>query len=139
MGQSTEEESVKNTVNQFFSAFHAQDSIGLTNLVGPDIVLQTIGTGKDGNTILRNDNFNDFIHSIVSIPDSINFKEKLLDYSIQVDGSMANAWTPYEFWVNGKFSHCGVNSFQMVKLEETWKIIYLIDTRRKEGCEGQTD
>ncbi|UWX56421.1 hypothetical protein NYZ99_09635 [Maribacter litopenaei] len=61
-----------------------------------------------------------------------------MDYSIQIDGAMANAWTPYEFRINDNFSHCGVNSFQMVKLEGEWKIIYLIDTRRKEGCEGQS-
>jgi hypothetical protein len=56
-------------------------------------------------------------------------------YNIQIDGAMANAWTSYEFWVNGSFSHCGVNSFQLFKDEGAWKIIYLIDTRRKEGCQ----
>lgn len=137
-GQSTDEDAVRNTVDEFFTAFHAQDSVGLANLVSTSIVLQTIGTGKDGKTILREENFKDLIQSIVSIPDSVNFKEKLLDYSIQIDGAMANAWTPYEFWINDNFSHCGVNSFQMVKLEGEWKIIYLIDTRRKEGCVGQS-
>lgn len=61
--------------------------------------------------------------------------EQLLDYNIQVDGNMANAWTPYEFWYNGTFSHCGVNSFQLFNDAGTWKIIYLIDTRRREGCD----
>lgn len=136
-GQTPEEEAVKNTVDAFFTSFHEQDSVGLASFVTNDIVLQTIGTGKDGKTILREDNYNDFIRSIVSIPDSIKFKEKILDYSIQVDGAMANAWTPYEFWINETFSHCGVNSFQMIKLDGVWKILYLVDTRRREGCEGQ--
>ncbi len=52
---------------------------------------------------------------------------------------MANAWTPYEFWYNGNFSHCGVNSFQLIKKDEKWKIIYLVDTRRKEGCLSNKD
>lgn len=138
-GQSKDSEDVKNTVVQFFSAFHVQDSVGLRNLVSSDIVLQTIGKSKNGETILRKENYDDFINSIVSIPDSINFQERLLDFSIKIDGSMANAWTPYEFWINDTFSHCGVNSFQMVKLEGEWKIIYLIDTRRREGCEGQSN
>ncbi|MEM9869076.1 MAG: nuclear transport factor 2 family protein, partial [Bacteroidota bacterium] len=34
----------------------------------------------------------------------------------------------------GTFSHCGINSFQMVNFGGEWKIIYLIDTRGKEGC-----
>ncbi|MDC6405575.1 MULTISPECIES: nuclear transport factor 2 family protein [Maribacter] len=138
-GQSTDEDTVRNKVDEFFTAFHAQDSAGLANLVSEKIVLQTIGTGKDGETILRQENFEDLIRSIISIPDSVKFREKLLDYSIQIDGAMANAWTPYEFWVNDTFSHCGVNSFQMVKQQGVWKIIYLIDTRRREGCEGQPD
>jgi hypothetical protein len=44
-------------------------------------------------------------------------------------------WTPYRFIFNGKFSHCGVNSFTLVKLNGEWKINYVIDTRRKEKCE----
>jgi hypothetical protein len=47
---------------------------------------------------------------------------------------MANAWVGYEFWLNGNFSHCGINSFQMVNFDGDWKIIYLIDTRGRDGC-----
>jgi len=64
--------------------------------------------------------------------------ERLLDYNIQVDGNMANVWTPYEFWFNGTFSHCGVNSFQLFNDNGNWKIIYLMDTRRKEGCNSNS-
>jgi hypothetical protein len=28
-----------------------------------------------------------------------------------------------------------VNSFQLIKLDGKWKISYIIDTRKKEGCE----
>lgn len=137
LGQASEEEAVKATIDSFFTAFHAQDSLGMSSLVSQDVVLQTIGSNKEGKTILRTEKFNDLIRSIVSIPDSLNFLEKLLDYSIQIDGAMANVWTPYEFWLNHKFSHCGVNSFQLFKDADNWKIVYLIDTRRREGC--QTD
>ena len=65
------------------------------------------------------------MNNIASIPKDRTFEEKLLDFSIQVDANMANAWTPYEFWYNGNFSHCGVNSFPLIKEEDTWKIIYL--------------
>jgi hypothetical protein len=74
------------------------------------------------------------VKSIARIPKDKKFEEKLLGFNIQVDGNMANAWTPYEFWYEGEFSHCGVNSFQLIKDDGEWKIIYLVDTRRKEGC-----
>ena len=137
IGQSEEETEIKNPINSFFSSFHAQDSVGMASVVSKNVVLQTIGANKQRQQVLRQENFNDLIHAITSIPDSIKFEEKLLDYSIQVDGPMANVWTPYEFWLNNTFSHCGVNSFQLFKQEGQWKIIYLIDTRRREGCVNQ--
>ncbi len=75
-----------------------------------------------------------FLKSIVSIPDSIKFEEKLTSFSIQIDRTMANAWVGYEFWVNDQFSHCGIDSFQLIDFDGEWKIVYLIDTRGKEGC-----
>lgn len=132
--QNPEELKVKNTVIQFFDAFHKQDSVAIREVVSDDITLQSIGKNKEGVTELKIENFDDFLKSIVSIPKDKKFEEKLLDFKIRIDGDMANAWTPYEFYFDGKFSHCGVNSFQMVRLEGVWKIIYLIDTRRKEDC-----
>ena len=132
--QHPEEIKVKQVVDDFFTGFHAQDSVAIKNTVHPEVVLQTIGMDKNGNKILKSEDFSDFLGSIVSIPDSVNFQERLTNYTIQIDGAMANAWTSYEFWLNDEFHHCGVNSFQLFKDTEGWRIIYLIDTRRKEDC-----
>tara|TARA_R110002051_G_scaffold56046_9_gene104020 strand:+ start:17690 stop:18178 length:489 start_codon:yes stop_codon:yes gene_type:complete len=139
LAQSEEEKKVKQTIVEFFSAFHAQDSNAIKKTTYSSVVLQTIGLDIDGKSILKNESFNDFLKSIISIPDSIAFQERITDFSIQIDGTMANAWTPYEFWLNNKFHHCGVNSFQLLKVENAWKIIYLIDTRRKEDCHQKTE
>ena len=132
--QKSDEVEVKNTIVKFFDAFHKQDSVAINALVSKDLTLQSIGKNREGARQLSTQEFSAFLKSIVSIPKDQKFEEKLLDFKIQIDGDMANAWTPYEFWFNDKFSHCGVNSFQLVKLEGTWKIIYLVDTRRREGC-----
>ena len=134
MAQSSEELEVKNTIVKFFDAFHKQDSVAIKTIVAEGTMLQSIGKNKEGVTQLSTQEFSNFLKSIVSIPKDQKFEEKLLDFKIRVDGDMANAWTPYEFWFNGKLSHCGVNSFQLIRLDGTWKIIYLIDTRRREGC-----
>lgn len=132
--QDNEKEEVKKAVQMFFDGFHKQDSTLIRSTTGSGIIMQTIGRDKEGTSVVKTSDFNDFLKSIVSIPDSIKFQEKLLSYQIKVDGSMANAWTPYELWINDSLSHCGVNSFQLHKQEGTWKIIYLIDTRRQEHC-----
>ena len=29
---------------------------------------------------------------------------------------------PYDFWIDGKYSHCGIDAFDLVKTSEGWKI-----------------
>lgn len=133
--QDADKYAVQKTIEAFFEGFHQQDSIAIKETVANEVLLQTIAKDSLGKDYVRTEDFTRFIKSIVSIPETTKFQETIKSYSIQVDGPMANAWTAYEFHVNDKFSHCGVNSFQLVKQEDKWKIIYLIDTRRKEGCE----
>ena len=132
--QNSDKAAVKQVVETFFKGFHKQDSVLMKSVLADDVVLQTTGRNKEGKTLFRNEKIEKLITSITSIPDSIAFEEKLTSWSIQVDRTMANAWVGYEFWLNGKFSHCGINSFQMVNFDGDWKIIYLIDTRGKAGC-----
>jgi len=132
--QKPENENVKAKIIEFFDAFHQQDTSALKAMVTEKIILQSISINKEGKTVLKEDDYTQFVKNIASIPKDTKFEEKLLDFSIQVDGHMANAWTPYEFWYEGEFSHCGVNSFQLIKEDGDWKIIYLVDTRRREGC-----
>jgi hypothetical protein len=139
LAQTEEEIQVKQNIIEFFDAFHAKDSIAMKKTVYPSILLQTIGVNNEGKSVLKTENFNDLVKSIISIPDSTNFQERIKSYSIQTDGNMANAWTPYEFWINNEFHHCGVNSFQLFREENMWKIIYLIDTRRKSDCSALSE
>lgn len=132
--QESENENVKQTIISFFEAFHKQDTTALKSMAKGNIKMQSISVNKEGEIVLQESKYDDFVRNIASIPQGRIFEEKLLSFTINVDGEMANAWTPYEFWYNGKFSHCGVNSFQLIKEEDTWKIIYLVDTRRREEC-----
>jgi hypothetical protein len=96
-----------------------------------NINMQSISVNHEGKTRLDENDYSSFVKNIASIPDDKTFEEKILGFDIKIDGNMANAWTPYEFWFDGNFSHCGINSFQLIKEDKTWKIIYLVDTRRK--------
>ena len=132
--QTSEELQVKQTIIDFFEAFHKQDTLKLKSMAVGDINMQSISVNKEGKTRLNSNSYYGFLKNIAGIPKEKKFQEKLLDFKIKIDGPMANAWTPYEFWFDGKFSHCGVNSFQLIKEENDWKIIYLVDTRRRAGC-----
>lgn len=136
--QSSDTDSVKATIDRFFEGFHKQDSLIMLETIDKDMILQTIGKDREGKTQVRSSEVSGFLKSIASIPKDKSFKEDLLDYNIQVDGDMAHAWTPYYFYFDKNFSHCGVNSFQLVRKEGHWKIIYLVDTRRKD-CRVEED
>jgi len=45
-----------------------------------------------------------------------------------VEGRIAMVWLPYDFYVNGAWSHCGIDVFTMVKQDTTWKIANLVYT-----------
>lgn len=134
-GQIDEKAQVKATVDTFFEGFHKGDTTLMKSVMVDKIIMQTAYRNKEGKDVWVTDEPNKLINAIANRPDNQKWDERLLDYSIQVDGNMANAWTPYEFWFNDEFSHCGVNSFQLFKDGEQWKIIYLIDTRRRADCE----
>ena len=132
--QMDEKTLVQKTIEGFFDAFHKKDSVAMKSFVAENVVLQTTGRNRAGETIFETTPISKLYESIVRISDSIPFQEKLISWSIQVDRTMANAWVGYEFWLNDNFSHCGINSFQMVNFDGEWKIIYLIDTRGRAGC-----
>lgn len=126
----SQNQEVQKTIETFFEAFHAKDTVKLKSICSDKIILQSIQENTKGGK-LSDELASEFYKSIASIPANFNFHEKILSYSIQVDGTMAHAWTPYEFYINDKFSHKGVNAFTLFKENDVWKIIYVIDTRRK--------
>jgi hypothetical protein len=88
---------------------------------------------KDGKTVVRNETIRDFINQIGKLKKG-DADERIQFDVIRTDGPLAIAWTPYQFYYKGQFSHCGVDSYQLVRLNGNWKLQYIIDTRRKEAC-----
>jgi len=128
------EDSVKAAVNKLFEAMKSGDAVLLKSTFADSAILQTITRNKEGKTIVQNEEVAGFIDFVSKQPKGAADERITFDV-IKIDGPLAIAWTPYKFYFNGTFSHCGVNSFQLVKINNDWKIQYLIDTRRRKGCE----
>lgn len=134
VAQSSPEDSVKAAVNKLFEGMKNADAGLIRQSFADSAILQTIGRNKEGQTIIRTDAVSGFAEQISKLPKGAA-DERITFEVVRVDGALATVWTPYKFYYNGQFSHCGVNSFQLVRVNGTWKIQYLIDTRRKQGCE----
>lgn len=130
-GQSSED-SVKACINQLFTAMNTGDSALLVSCFTQNGKLQSIINNKDGITA-RDELVNKFASSVSKAPKG-SLDERISFDMIKMDGPLASVWTPYSFYYNGKLSHCGVNSFQLLRTIAGWKIQYIIDARRKDGC-----
>lgn len=131
--QQTAEDSVKAAVNKLFEGMKNADASLLREAFTDSAVLQTFARNNTGQIIIRNESVTGFAESINKLkPGAAD--ERIVFETVKIDGPLASVWTPYNFYLDNKFSHCGVNSFQLVRLNGIWKIQYLIDTRRKQGC-----
>lgn len=129
----TAEDSVKMTVNKLFEAMKNSDSLQIAETFADSAVLQTISKNKEGKTVVLNEAVKAFAASVAKLGKG-DADERIQFAVIKTDGPLAIVWTPYQFFYKGQFSHCGVNSFQLVRFNGQWKIQYLIDTRRRAGC-----
>lgn len=129
------EDSIKMVINKMFTAMKNADGEMLKSTFSDSIVFQSISRNKEGMMVVKNASPEGFIDQISkATPGSLD--ERITFETIKVDGPLAFAWTPYSFYVNNNFSHCGVNSFQLIRFDGVWKIQYIIDTRRKDNCVG---
>jgi hypothetical protein len=60
--------------------------------------------------------------------------ERIWEPKVLVRSRIANVWAEYDFHSNGKFGHCGIDTFLLLKTEEGWKIFSLTWTQETEGC-----
>ncbi len=123
---------VKKTIAAFFDGMRQGDSTAVRRTLAPGAVFHTIAT-KTGVTKVAPESPLSFLKA-VGTPHPKVWDERITFDKILIDANLASVWTPYEFYLGDTFSHCGYNSFQLVKLADGWKIAHVIDTRRKEKC-----
>ncbi len=123
------EKDVKQVINNMFQAMRQADTVLLKTCFADKVIFQTILNKPEG-AVVGSQTVNDFIQSIGK--QTANALDERIEFgAIQIEPLMATVWTPYSFYYKGNYSHKGVNSFQLVKFKEGWKIQYIIDTRYK--------
>lgn len=66
--------------------------------------------------------------------DAKTFRERYWAPTVVVRGSIAVVWAPYEFWIDGKTSHCGVDAFSFVKIDGAWRVANAMWTVEPDAC-----
>lgn len=132
--ENLQEKAIKNTIETFFEGLHKGDSTLVSSTLNSTTNIQTTFTDKEGKKVLVTESKAKLLTNIANKKPEHTYLEKLVSWDIKVDGNLASVWTPYEFYLNGKFSHCGANSFQLFNNNGKWEIIYLVDMRRRNNC-----
>ncbi|MGZ5190415.1 MAG: nuclear transport factor 2 family protein [Flavisolibacter sp.] len=131
----SDEEAIKQTINNLFDGMRKTDTLMIRTSFTDAPILQTVYKSKEtGKTILLTEPLDSFMVAIAK-PRKEIIDERIVFDVIKIDGELGMAWTPYKLYIGEKFSHCGVDSFQLIKINGKWKIQYLVDTRRRQGCE----
>jgi hypothetical protein len=60
--------------------------------------------------------------------------ERMWEPVVRVQGSIATVWAPYDFHVDGTFSHCGVDTATLLRTARGWQIATLAYTVQRTGC-----
>ncbi len=128
-----EKESILYPINQLFAGMKAGDSALVRSVFSTNAILNGIDKDEKGNASVRKASLKTFLTAI-GTPHKEVWNELVWDVTIQQDGELAQVWASYAFYRGNTFSHCGVDAFQLLKQGDGWKIITLIDTRRKENC-----
>ena len=134
--QSVDELAVQQVIDVLFNGMAAKDAIAIKSVMHSSARLQSVSVGDSGKPQLQLESVDDFVKQIIAIPSNTKIEERVLFYDVKVDGNLAQVWAEYQFYINDKMSHCGVNSFQLYKNEDgDWKIIQIADTRHKDNCD----
>jgi D-alanyl-D-alanine carboxypeptidase len=129
--QSPDEQAVRAVIDQMFSGMRSADSAAVRAAFVPGARFASIDA-RQSPPIVRYDSVDGWINGIAN--SNKRWDEQIYDVQIRVDNDMAHAWTPYTFYLDRKWRHCGVNSMELLKVNGAWKLTQLSDTRRRDNC-----
>ena len=131
--QTQDVKDVQATIEQLFDGMRASDSAMVADAFTKDAIMKRVTSNQQGEVVVNTGNLASFLNAIGSPKNEI-WDERIGSYDISIDGNLATVWTPFEFYRGDNFSHCGVNSFQLVKKDGDWKIFFIVDTNRQTNC-----
>lgn len=119
------------TIESFFKAFHDRDSLQLQKYFAAEAQISFTTNNELNQPSRRTIKVNDFINRVCHRSDTPVWEERIGKPEIQIHQNLATIWVPFQFYLDGKFSHQGYNFFLLFWKGTHWEILYLSDTREK--------
>ena len=130
----SEEARVLAVVQQLFDGMRSRDTAKMRATLHPQARMVSPGT-REGVVSVSVDSPDRWLAGVASAPATTGIlDERVRNPVVHVDGPLASYWAEYTFYLGERMSHCGVDTFHLVRTADGWRIIDLADTRRKEAC-----
>jgi ketosteroid isomerase-like protein len=123
-----EKQQVVAAVNKLFEAMSAASGDAIAATMTPDAKLIAVADDKVAPPRTRDD----FVQRIAASKSTI--VERMWKPTVLVRGRIATVWAEYDVHVGGKFGHCGIDAFMLVKGDDGWKISSIEYTSETQGC-----
>ncbi|HEX8029875.1 MAG TPA: nuclear transport factor 2 family protein [Vicinamibacterales bacterium] len=124
-----ERDPVLKTLQAFFDTMTARDVQGARKILEPQGRFHAMKT-RDGKVEVRSFSNEEYFADLNASKQRM--QERIWSPELRVSGLIATVWAPYDFWIDGKFSHCGVDAFDLIKTAEGWKIaggVYTVESK----------
>lgn len=128
LADSSDEKDAIATVQKLFDAMAAHDSEAARAVVIPEGRLYS--TRPDGKPVGLT--LEEFAARLSTRKEPM--LERMWNPTVLVGGRIAQVWAEYDFHLNGKFHHCGIDSVSLIKGDDGWKIAGIVYTSETSGC-----
>ncbi len=118
-----DKQSAIDVVNQLFAGMKAKNAEQIKSVFSAEGQLVAIDKPRDGKGLSKTRIFaGEAFAKMISDAKGADFIETMPSPEARVSGDMAIVTGRYTFHVGDTFSHCGTNTFNLVRTETGWKI-----------------
>jgi len=118
-------------VNTFFTAMSQNDAVLAATVVLEDGFIDGYVEENDGLRLIHV-SMRGFLDGMAARTDAL--LERIWDVQVVQHERLAVVWTPYDFFLNHEFHHCGVNSFNLIRTDDGWKITSITYSMETATC-----
>ena len=113
----------------------AEDFVGLTDLMIDTAVAYT-GTKRDDEYQVRTRSYKEQREAVING----DYVERGYDPTVLVSSPIAMVWYPYDFYLDGEWSHCGIDIFNLVRTNDGWRIASMMwNAEQPPACKPHPD
>lgn len=118
-------------VQAFFDAMTDRDTDRMRSLLTTDGIFYGYRESGDGLSIIQSAH-QTYVDNLAAGEQRL--VERFWDPEVLLHDRIAVVWTPYDLYIDGVFSHCGIDNFSFLKTDDGWKITGIVFSMETENC-----